>query len=99
MQFLVNFGVNFGVIKCLDNPYFTMCLLADTKKPHIKNFELSTTHPLKFSVVIILNPLQGLTTLHISCVPLTDALGLDKLKGKIPLDHLIAPTKLFRSTT
>ena len=27
-----------GVIKCLNNPFFTMCRIAHTKKPHIKNF-------------------------------------------------------------
>ena len=30
------------------------------------------------STTTTLNPLQGLTTLHISCVPLTDAVGLDQ---------------------
>ena len=91
-----------------------MCLLADTKKPHIKNFnhpqyltdsnpklsELIFYRPLKFSVVRIpklsegisrcfrfirnhLNPLQGLITLHISCVPLTDRICLET-QGKNP---------------
>ena len=61
-----------GVIKWFDNPFCTMCLLADTKKPHIKNFKASETfgrhihtHTLKFSVVDI-----HTITIHISCVPL-----------------------------
>ena len=53
-----------GVIKCLNNPFFTICRIAHTKKPHRAKFDLSTTDNQ------ILNPLQGLTTLHISCVPL-----------------------------
>ena len=27
-----------GVIICLNNPYFTMCRIANQKNPHIKNF-------------------------------------------------------------
>ena len=72
----IEFFVQFlGVIKCLNNPCFTMCRIAHTKKPHRANFkQLIHIHPLKFSVVDIHSP----RTLHISCVPLTDALGLDK---------------------
>ena len=36
----IEFFVQFlGVIKCLNNPYFTICRIAHTKKPHIKNFK------------------------------------------------------------
>ena len=38
-------------------------------EPHLMQGSSTTTQ--------ILKPLQGLTTIHISCVPLTDAVGLD----------------------
>ena len=35
----IEFFVQFlGVIKCLDNPYFTICRIAHTKKPHRAKF-------------------------------------------------------------
>ena len=76
MQFL-------GVIKCLNNPFFTICRIAHTKNPHRANFGASdlfvtTTNPKPFARFN--NPTQIMCTL-------TDALGLDQLKGKIPLDN------------
>ena len=32
-----------GVIKCLNNPFCAICRIADSKKPHIKNFKASET--------------------------------------------------------
>ena len=37
-----------GVIKCLNNPFCAICHLADTKKPHIKNFKHPHSPPKIF---------------------------------------------------
>ena len=46
-----------GVIKCLNNPYFTICRIAHTKKPHRANFGAFDL----FVTTQILKPLQGST--------------------------------------
>ena len=66
-QFYWVFVQFLGVIKCLNNPFFTICRIAHTKKPHRAKFWVIHIHHLKFSVVSIwknLKPLQGSTTLH-----------------------------------
>ena len=68
-------------------PLTSQKFFLNTKKPHIKKFGAFDL----FVTTQILNPLQGSTRpnnpTQIMCT-LTDALGLDHLKGKIPLDHL-----------
>ena len=93
MQFL-------GVIKCLNNPYCAKCRIANTKKPHRAIFRVSElfgilrsgtsrTSPYAISSKDSTCPTWACasdlsTTLHISCVPLTDALGLETSQGKNP---------------
>ena len=44
----IEFFVQFlGVIKCLNNPFFTICRIAHTKKPHRANFLRSLTVTLE----------------------------------------------------
>ena len=98
----------FGVIKCLNNPFFTICRIAHTKNPHRAIFKVTDSY-LESGYISKIYPyvgyIQNLTfckvqqdlaqaqvghvlqiyprTLHISCVPLTDALGLET-QGKNP---------------
>lgn len=49
----IEFFVHFlGVIKCLNNPYFTICRIAHTKKPHRAKFLRSLTVTLELGKVI-----------------------------------------------
>ena len=85
-----------GVIKCLNNPFFTICRIAHTKKPHRAKFLRSLTVTLEHSTqyrrgTYRTSPFARFKrTLHISCVPLTDAVGLDHNR------HLGNPTNIER---
>ena len=84
-----------GVIKCLNNPFFTICRIAHTKKPHRAKFLRSLTVTLEQSTQYRLGTSRTSpktfarfnntnTTLHISCVPYR-CTRFRPFKGKIPL--------------